>query len=48
MENSPAINTGTTTDAPNFDFDNNTRNDGLPDIGAYEFVDLIFKQSFEN
>jgi polygalacturonase len=47
-ENSPAINAGTITDSPNFDFDNVTRNDGMPDIGAFEFNDLIFKQGFEN
>lgn len=45
--NSPAINTGTQTDSPSFDLDDANRNDGLPDIGAYEFNNQIFKNDFE-
>ena len=36
---SPAINSGSSVDAPNFDFDGNTRPQGYGyDIGAYEYV----------
>jgi hypothetical protein len=46
--NSPAINAGTTINAPLFDFDNNDRTEnGLPDIGALENIDQIFKHGFE-
>jgi len=39
QESSPAINTGSSVDAPNFDFDENTRPQGAGyDIGAYEYV----------
>ncbi len=44
---SPAINTGIQTDSPPFDLDDLNRNDGLPDIGAYEFNNQIFKNDFE-
>ena len=48
LNNSPAINAGTISDSPNLDYDDTTRNDGMPDIGAFEFNDLIFKGDFEN
>ena len=39
-ENSPAINNGNSLDAPNLDFDGNTRPNGSSiDIGAYEFTE---------
>ena len=42
---SPLINTGTATDAPALDYDGNTRpQDGLYDIGAFEFTRKIINQ----
>jgi hypothetical protein len=39
QSNSPAIDAGTSTNAPSFDFDGNTRPQGARyDIGAYEYV----------
>ena len=37
---SPLINAGTSSGAPTDDLDGNMR-DGSPDMGAYEFVDLL-------
>lgn len=42
---SPLINTGTATDAPALDYDGNTRpQDGLYDIGAFEFTRKVINQ----
>ncbi len=39
LESSPAIDSGSSDDAPNFDFDGNTRPQGTEyDIGAYEYI----------
>jgi hypothetical protein len=38
QSNSPAIDKGFATNAPDHDHDNNPRNDGKPDIGAYEYT----------
>ncbi len=34
--NSPAVNAGTASNAPEVDLDGNPRDDGMPDMGAYE------------
>jgi len=39
--NSPAIDKGTIKALENEDFDGNPRKDGLPDIGAYEYLNII-------
>jgi hypothetical protein len=48
LNTSPAINTGTTLDAPSFDNADNPRNDGNPDLGAFEHQTLLFKNGFES
>ncbi len=47
QSNSSAINAGSTNLAPVKDYDGNSR-DAHPDIGAFEFSDMIFKHGFED